>query len=127
MAAVQMNTRIDKTLKEQGDASFAEFGYSPSEAVRLVWGFAARNRHNHRVMAEFIDTLDDSKEVAARAEKQARIDAILRGPALIQQFFEERGIDRSKHRGWTPEEMDEQIVDALIEDEERIRVEAANA
>lgn len=36
MAVVQMNTRIDAALKEQGDATFAEFGYSPSEAVRLV-------------------------------------------------------------------------------------------
>lgn len=35
----QMNTRIDATLKEAGDAVLARLGYSPSAAVRGLWQF----------------------------------------------------------------------------------------
>lgn len=124
MAAVQMNTRIDKALKEQGDASFAELGYSPSEAVRLVWGFAARNRHNRRAMAEFVDSLEAPKPTREEEERQARIEGILRGPALVQQYLREFGIDPKSVGHCTCEEMDEELGLALEEDEARIRAEA---
>lgn len=75
-------------------------------------------------MAELIDRLDDSRESHREHKAESPGAWALEGPAFIQEFFEGRGIDRSKRRGWTPKEMDEQIVQALIEDEERIRREA---
>ena len=44
MPTVQMNTRMDEELKRQGDAVFAERGYTPSQVVRAVWEYAARNQ-----------------------------------------------------------------------------------
>ncbi len=37
---VQMNTRIDRTLKQEGDRVFKAMGFSPSEAVRGFYRFA---------------------------------------------------------------------------------------
>jgi len=127
VTAVQMNTRIDAALKEQGDAVFAEFGYSPSEAVRLVWGFAARNQHNRRVMSDFINELEDPATKSTQDMRQVRIDGLLQGPTLVQQYVRELGIDRAGTKRWTSMEMDEQIALALEEDEARIRAEGERA
>ena len=42
----QMNTRISRSLKERGDAALEKAGMTPSQAVRKLWDFAARNSHN---------------------------------------------------------------------------------
>lgn len=39
----QMNTRIDRKLKERGDAALARAGFTPSQAVRALWKFAAEH------------------------------------------------------------------------------------
>ena len=38
----QMNTRIDRTLKSQGDEVLARFGYTPSQAIRGLYRFRSR-------------------------------------------------------------------------------------
>lgn len=43
--AVQMNVRLDRSLKREGDAALAEAGYTPSQAVRAVWELAVRLRN----------------------------------------------------------------------------------
>lgn len=37
----QINVRLDRSLKERGDAALSQIGLSPSAAVRLLWGRAA--------------------------------------------------------------------------------------
>lgn len=39
MATVQMNTRIEKSLKTAGDEVLHRYGYSPSSAVQALWNF----------------------------------------------------------------------------------------
>ncbi len=46
MQPTQMNTRIDSTLKAEGDSVLAAFGYTPSQAVRAMWRFLVANRDN---------------------------------------------------------------------------------
>lgn len=126
MAAVQMNTRIDEALKAEGDAAFAELGYSPSEAVRLVWGFAARNRHNRRKMAEMVQQLKDPREAGAeqKVEEQRQKEAeewMVGIRSLVQGYYDEFGIGRTHIEPWTCEEMDAVLSDLLAEDAERIR------
>ena len=41
MDAVQMNTRIDASLKSRGDATLARHGKSASDAVRGLWRYLA--------------------------------------------------------------------------------------
>ena len=40
-ATVQMNTRLERRLKQEGDYALSLAGYSPSEAVRALWRLAA--------------------------------------------------------------------------------------
>ena len=49
--AVQMNTRIDRTLKREGDAALAAAGFTPSQAVRALWEIAVRMRDRPRDLA----------------------------------------------------------------------------
>jgi hypothetical protein len=40
-ASVQVNVRMDKPLRDAGDAGLAAMGVSPTQAVRTVWRLAA--------------------------------------------------------------------------------------
>ena len=51
----QMNTRIDATLKEAGDAVLARLGYSPSAAVRGLWQFVVDHQDDAASVREVIE------------------------------------------------------------------------
>ena len=40
---VQMNVRMDRQLKEAGDAVLAHIGMTPSQAVRTLWEYLVVN------------------------------------------------------------------------------------
>ena len=40
---IQMNVRIDRQLKEAGDAVLAHLGMTPSQAVRALWEYLVVN------------------------------------------------------------------------------------
>ena len=42
---VQMNVRIDRQLKEAGDAVLTHIGMTPSQAVRELWQYLTENGH----------------------------------------------------------------------------------
>lgn len=125
MAAVQMNTRIDATLKAEGDAAFAELGYSPSEAVRLVWGFAARNRRNRRKMTDMIRQLKSTREIEteqmAEDQRQAQVQHWLdEWDASWRGFFDSTGCDPTRFQPASSEDIDEALAEMLDEDRERV-------
>ena len=120
----QMNTRIESDLKAQGDAALAEFGYSPSAAVRLLWGFAARNRHSKRAMVEMIELLSDPHETKVQHDANELGSWTARGPAIIEKCRVDLGFPASAREPWSSEGMDDALVDALEEDAARIRSEA---
>lgn len=127
MAAVQMNTRIDAELKAEGDAAFAELGYSPSEAVRLMWGFAARNRRNRRELLEVIDRLRDPREVEAERKSAELREAetaewLTEWDAIYDHFLDEAEIDRNNFEPTTSANASETLGQILDEDFERIRL-----
>ena len=41
--SIQMNVRIDRQLKEAGDAVLAHIGMTPSKAVRTLWEYLVVN------------------------------------------------------------------------------------
>ncbi len=125
MAAVQMNTRIDSELKAQGDAAFAELGYSPSEAVRLLWGFAARNRHSRRTLANMLQQLKDPRSLTAEGQgadqKQASCQAwVEQWDSTLQRFFDATGCDRALYQSTTSDSLDDALGAIADENQERI-------
>lgn len=120
MSPVQMNVRIDRSLKEDGDAVFADLGYTPTEVVREVWGFARRNRHNRRVVADFMRSLRDPREIedeeAARAKRAKEAEEWLdRGPRIIRDYYAQFGIDYDSLPPLTHEDYDRLLEEAYDE------------
>jgi antitoxin component of RelBE/YafQ-DinJ toxin-antitoxin module len=73
MEMTQMNTRIERQLKDDGDAVFAGFGYSPSQVVRLVWSWAIQHRHEPESVQDFLRKADQSKRAKEDELRQERL------------------------------------------------------
>ena len=52
---VQMNVRIDDTVKRAGDMAFANAGLTPTQVVRSVWEFAAAHQDNPALVRKLFD------------------------------------------------------------------------
>lgn len=94
---VQMNTRIERELKRKGDEALRNAGFTPSQAVRALWEFAARHRHDPGGIRALLDA--DSERIDADADEdyekrlaQARAEAE-KGASILSNFLLERGID----------------------------------
>ena len=125
MTTVQMNTRLDSELKARGDAALANCGYSPSEAVRLLWGFAARNWHDQRALSEMIDYLANPHKAGRKQAEQMTLgNWAARGPAIIDGFRQQFDPLNIETEATSCEELDEALSDILEEDAARIAKEA---
>ena len=90
---VQMNVRIDATKKEAGDNAFAHIGLTPSQAVRALWEFAARNGNDPAALRTMIAELEGEQEdEEALSEKERRLKTLHEGWALMDNFRKERGL-----------------------------------
>lgn len=85
-ATVQINVRIDRSLKEAGDAVLAELGISPSQIIRDLWARLASREQSQEVL----DTLGLGKR---SAEEQAQIDRKLAVIERMTTRFEKLGQD----------------------------------
>ena len=85
----QMNTRIDATLKEAGDAVLARLGYSPSAAVRGLWQYMV----DHQEDAASVRKVIEPGAASALSDETARkASAIASLRSLYAQTSQELGI-----------------------------------
>lgn len=87
---VQMNTRIDADLKRRGDEALERAGFTPSQAVRALWEYAA----NHAFEPQTIRRALESEEDALARERQ-EIEghkAYEEGISLVKKFEEKTGV-----------------------------------
>lgn len=102
----QINARIDRALKERGDAALERAGYSPSQAIRKLWDFAARNAHSPHVIQAFFDTKDEAEEREAKErrseeerkaeeERARRREFAIKGANIVAEAYERYGIEPS--------------------------------
>lgn len=85
----QMNTRIDATLKEAGDAVLARLGYSPSAAVRGLWQFVV----DHQDDAASVRKVIEPGVASALSDESARKASAIAGlRSLYAQTAQELGI-----------------------------------
>ncbi len=70
MASVQMNLRIDEQVKQLGDAALMEAGYSPTQAVRAVWSFAAAHAHEPQKVRQFLQRAETERDSSSTARKK---------------------------------------------------------
>ncbi len=85
----QMNTRIDATLKEAGDAVLARLGYTPSAAVRGLWRFVVAHQDDAAAVREVIEP---DAAPALSDEVARKVSAISGLRSLYARTADELGI-----------------------------------
>ena len=70
---------------------YHSIGYTPSEAVRLLWGFARRNRHDTAKVKAVLANLEEPPEAAdsGRSRMLALVEA---GPQIVSQAMVDMGL-----------------------------------
>ena len=91
----QMNLRIDATLKRDGDAALAAAGYTPTQAVRTLWRFAARHQGQPEAVREGLSFGAADDQSSASEEARAKISAIRRGADVYRRFLSSLGIPKT--------------------------------
>lgn len=86
--SIQMNVRIDRQLKEAGDAVLAHIGMTPSQAVRGLWQYLTENGHMPVAKKNNDEVLSDDMLTKASSSR------VSEGAALISNFYERFSIQR---------------------------------
>lgn len=73
----QINVRIDSSLKRQGDAALQQAGYTPSQAIRLLWRKAASHANRPETIADLLES-------APRHPRQTRMTPVNKLETLYQ-------------------------------------------
>lgn len=75
MATTQMNIRIDSTVKSEGDLALAQAGYTPTQAVRLLWECARRRLGDIHGLRELLASLTENDSQQKSAGDEPEVDA----------------------------------------------------
>lgn len=109
---VQMNTRIEASLKEAGDSVLGRLGYTPSAAVRGLWRFAVEHADDaaaiRRVVEpEAAEALDDetSRRLAACASLRGLYEQTTRALGISGRSAEELPSWDSLRDAWYDERL----------------------
>lgn len=86
---VQMNVRIDKNLKDEGDAVFAAIGLSPTQVIRNIWQFAVDHREAPAIVKA---SLESSVGSFAKLEEELALREIDSAANLVADFRDFLGL-----------------------------------
>ena len=75
MSVTQMNIRIDSTVKSEGDLALAQAGYTPTQAVRLLWEFARRKLGDIQGLREVLASLEETDSQQVSVGYESEVDA----------------------------------------------------
>ena len=87
----QINVRIDRSLKEAGDAVLAELGISPTQVVRDLWAKLAERKESPQQVLEVLHTGERTAEEQAEIDRKLAI--IERMTTRFEAFGERMGLD----------------------------------
>ncbi len=107
---VQMNVRMDRQLKDAGDAVLAQIGMTPSQAVRELWQYLTENGHMP-VKKNNDEALPDD------IRSKARSSHVSEGAALVSSFYERFSIQRpSSDEAFDYDELYDQMMSERFSD-----------
>lgn len=113
-AAVQMNTRLERSIKTGGDAVLSQCGYSPSQAVRALWTYLC----DHQDVPPFMKEAEASGIDAIR---QRKLSLIHDSAGLAIKTAEQcgyTGTDNNLLAGKTTHELRDDMYDDMLEEME---------
>lgn len=97
-ATAQINARISPDLKARGDAALLDAGFSPTQAIRALWDFAAGHADNpHAIARVLLPEQASAEDEEALAQRTLRAKAIARGSSLVREGYMGAGLE------WPPE------------------------
>lgn len=105
----QMNARIESDLKRSGDEALRNAGYTPSQAIRGLWDFAARHRHDPAAIRSVLEADGaGSGDEAESGEKRAQaLERMAAGPRIISSAREQLGIPDARSRDYSDDDLRE--------------------
>lgn len=119
MSTTQMNIRIERDVKAAGDKALAEVGLTPTEVVREVWSFAARNGHDRQKVRDMMGYLKeeaaDTREERDRQRLAAFEEWLERGPQHVRESCASLGVDLASEPAVPADVLLEEAYDEEIE------------
>lgn len=92
-AMSQLNVRIPTELKEQGDAMLERAGISSTEAIRMLWQYAADHIHEPDALTKLFKRPVAEEENAVEAKKDfCNDERMLQGLGFAEEAFRKMGI-----------------------------------
>ena len=101
--AAQINVRLDRELKEAGDRQLQLAGYSPSQAVRALWGKVSKGGDEARAVIDAVFEPEHTQELSDEAQRKLAV--LERTDRSWDQFAQLLGRDPSTFTPMTDEEM----------------------
>ena len=120
MATAQMNVRMDAALKEGGDHAFAQIGYTPTDVVRLMWSFAARNQGDAARTRRLIESLKEGSEDGIDDEAARRLKAMKRALHYREEYYAARGWELPAPYAKTSQEEHEAALGRQVEKDRQL-------
>ena len=107
-ATAQINVRLDRSLKERGDAALSQIGLSPSAAVRLLWSRAAERGESLSAVRRVLQGSSQREPASVDAELDSMFSVVSDGLEQVRP-----GIDLSTDAA--PVDDDAAVADDLFE------------
>lgn len=76
---IQFNTRMERSLKQDGDTVLKRAGYTPSQAVRALWRKAAGCTENPQAIVNLLEDAPVSSRPSTTTDDATRLEALHRG------------------------------------------------
>lgn len=92
LPSVQMNTRIDRELKREGDLVLEQAGLTPTEAVRCLYELAVRYRERPQELRELLEPESAEERAARESVRERKLRLFKEGSTMCQRFYDEHGI-----------------------------------
>lgn len=116
MEAVQMNTRLPKDLKSNGDLVLERHGITPSQAVRALWKYTVVNGAPP-------DFVTPHNETSMDDEVKRKLELVRSGAGLaVSKAIAEYGFDGELGNlleGKTWDEIKDEMYDEMLDDMRR--------
>ncbi len=105
----QLNARIESDLKRSGDEALRNAGYTPSQAIRGLWDFAARHRHDPTAIRSVLEAdgtgLNDGSE--PNEKRACALERMADGPRIVSSTREKLGIPDSPSTDYSDDDLRE--------------------
>lgn len=116
----QINVRMNKDLKERGDAGLSSLGVTPTEVIRRVWELAASGGAGLKKLDDFLSTSGASPDDA----DAQRVRAIEEGKTLFSMHLRSVGIAEDDIQRITAVDAGNEAIERTLEEDRSLLLDA---